>query len=43
VQATFDWLKLQLTTTLVLALPNFEEEFVIESDAMGQGIRAILI
>lgn len=36
-------LKEALTTTLVLALPNFSKEFRIEADACGEGIRAILM
>ena len=31
-----------MTTTLTLAMPNFNEPFVIEFDASGDGIGAIL-
>lgn len=31
-----------MTTTLTLAMPNFNEPFIIESDAFGDGIGAIL-
>ncbi|KAE8771798.1 retrotransposon protein [Hordeum vulgare] len=39
----FNLLKLKLTTTHVLALPNFKEKFVLETDANGNGIRAVLM
>lgn len=41
-QATFDELKKAMSSTSVLALPNFDEEFIIETDAFGYGIGAIL-
>jgi len=42
-QAAFEALKGQMTTGLVLALPDFSQEFIIESVASGQGLGAILI
>ncbi|KAI5408098.1 hypothetical protein KIW84_054076 [Lathyrus oleraceus] len=39
----FDTLKQRLTTTPVLALPDFSKEFVIKCDASGTGIWAILM
>ncbi|KAF8103630.1 hypothetical protein N665_0187s0031 [Sinapis alba] len=35
---TFNQLKLAMTIVPVLALPNFEEEFVVESDASAMGL-----
>lgn len=41
-QASFETLKAKLSTTLVLALPDFPQEFQLETDASGRGIGVVL-
>ena len=41
-QVAFESLKHAMVIALVLALPNFSEEFIVESDASSQGIGAVL-
>lgn len=42
-QTSFDNLKVAMTTTPVLALPNFQETFTVETDACQDGIGAVLM
>ncbi|GKB72271.1 DNA helicase [Tanacetum coccineum] len=42
-QSAFEKLKQAMISVAVLALPDFNKEFTVETDASGVGIRAILI
>ncbi|KAL0455650.1 UNVERIFIED_CONTAM: Retrovirus-related Pol polyprotein from transposon.6 [Sesamum latifolium] len=42
-EATFENLKKVMTNAPVLALPNFFKPFVVETDACGKGIEAVLM
>lgn len=41
-EVAFENMKKAVTTTPVLALPNFREPFVIETNALGDGLGTVL-
>ena len=42
-QQTFEKMKEVMSSCLVLALPDFSQSFVLECDALGEGIGAVLM
>jgi hypothetical protein len=42
-QSTFDKMKKVMSTFLVLSLPDFSQPFILECDASGEGVGAVLM